>query len=167
MKPRIGLFIVCVLLLIPMAATPTTAVRCFLPYVNESLPERVSRELQSSTAVFSGKVIAAEYRPVKNFTENQGGMEELVVIISANRWWKGDGREDVEMYTTFTKAPNGMITFMAEDFQFQVGKDYLVYASGNPDRLQTSVCYLTREIEQAAEQLRILGEGETPKRKIQ
>ena len=162
MKLRILLFLIGALLLIPPGATPMTPIRCIIPIV--SLPERIASELNSATAVFSGNVIAAEYRPVKNPREHLVGTTELVIKIAVHRWWKGDGRDEMEMHTTVTKTPDGMISSYAEDFNFEVGKEYLVYAFGEADSLHTDSCRLTRKLELAEEQLRILGEGEKPKK---
>jgi hypothetical protein len=167
MSQRILLFISCVLLLIPIPATSTSGIRCFiLPH--NSLQEQVAYELKSATAVFAGKVIAQEYRPILNPTaEEPEGSQVLITKISVDRWWKGDGGEEVEMYTSVTKLPNGLTRRFAEDFNFELGKRYLVYAFGQPDRLVTNVCTLTRNIEQTADQLRELGEGTEPKKKNQ
>ncbi len=164
MKSLMTLGVFCILLLIPSTATPTPPLRCFIPYPNESLSERVKRELTNATAVFSGKVIAEEYRPVVPPTaETPEGSEVLVITIMVDRWWKGDGKAEAEMYTSITKLPNGLRQMYAEDFHFEIGKSYLVYAYGQPDRLNTDVCKLTRKIEDAADQLREIGEGEAPK----
>jgi hypothetical protein len=168
MKSLMILSIFCILLLIPSTATPTPALRCFIPYPNESLSERVKRELTNATAVFSGKVIAEEYRPVVPPTaEAPEGSMVLVSKILVDRRWKGDGKEVAEMYTSITKLQNGLTQTYAEDFHFEKAKSYLVYAFGQPDRLNTDVCKLTRKIEDAADQLRELGEGEAPKKKSQ
>ncbi len=162
MKPRILFCIVCAMLLIPTSVTPKPNVRCFIPIVD--FKERLAYELKSATAVFSGKVISEEYRPLKNSTEHPNGSEELVVKILVARWWKGDSREEMEMYTGMIKNPNGMIWSYAEDFHFEMGKHYLVFAFGQPERLTTDACKLTQEFEQATEQLRLLGEGDPPKK---
>jgi hypothetical protein len=167
MNPQVILFIVCVLLLIPTPATPTSGIRCFiLPH--NSLQEKVAYELKSATAIFAGKVIAQEYRPILNpTTEEPEGSQVLITKISVDRWWKGDGGEEVEMYTSVTKLPNGLTRRFAENFNFELGKRYLVYAYGQADQLATDVCRLTRNIEQATDQLRELGEGTEPKKKNQ
>ena len=166
MKSPIALIIASALLLTPTSATSTHMVCVGL--ANETLQERIAYELKSATAVFSGKVIAEEYRPVKDPTADEPeGSEVLVMKIAVERWWKGEGGEEAVMHTSLTKLPNGSMRMMAEDFQFEMGKNYLVYAYGQVDRLGTDVCRLTQNIEQATDQLRILGEGESPKKKSQ
>jgi hypothetical protein len=54
---------------------------------------------------------------------------------------------------------------MEEDFMFADGKEYLVYASGQEERLVTSACTRTRELEKAGEDLKELGEGYESERK--
>jgi hypothetical protein len=166
LKPQLFFLFICTMLLIPTGAK-STRLRCVV-MVNESLSARATRELEGSTAVFSGKVIAAEYKPINQPTDEEpAGSEILVMKIEVDRWWKGDGGEIVEMYTSITKLPNGLTRTMAEDFNFEVGQNYLIYAYGKPERLGTNVCKLTRKIEGAADQLLELGEGWSPRKNTQ
>jgi hypothetical protein len=150
--------------MIPSTAIPTPGVRCFIPYPDKSLPERVDYELKRATAVFSGKVIAKVYQPVKNPAEHPAGSEELITKIAVDRWWKGEGREEIEMHNGEIKYPNGVVLLPIPEnnYPFEVEKAYLVYAFSEAYRLQPSACSLTQPLEQAAEQLRILGEGKLP-----
>jgi hypothetical protein len=66
------------------------AVETTLTLANECRPRRsVSEELRHSTAVFSGKAVAEEYRPI--ITPQPGwpeGGEILVIEFSVERWWR-------------------------------------------------------------------------------
>src|SRR5262249_45954033 len=73
---------------------PASTARC-------SIPVSVSEELQKSDAVFAGKVIAKEYRPLKT---PAGEGEVLTVRIAVEKWWKGGKSEEV---TLFTSSENG------------------------------------------------------------
>jgi hypothetical protein len=133
-----------------------TANRCFMH-------GSVTEEFKIATAVFSGKVIAEEYRPVGTSAGQPQGSEVLIVRIVVDRYWKGDVGKEVEMYTSVTRLPGGMIQMYAEDYHFEVGKEYLVYAFGPQDQLRTDVCKRTVKIGQAKEDLRELGKGKVPK----
>jgi hypothetical protein len=69
------------------------------------------------------------------------------------------------MYTSEVRQPNGQSSMMEEDFIFADGKEYLVYANGQEERLVTSACTRTRELEKAGEDLKELGEGYESERK--
>jgi hypothetical protein len=154
MRTRILLSIVASLLIHTDA---TTANRCFLH-------GSVREEFRIATAVFSGRVVSEEYRSVKESTEDQQeGSEVLIVRLSVDRYWKGNGDKEVEMYTTVTKLPGGLIQSYAEDFHFEMGESYLVYAYGPPDKLRTDVCKRTAKLELARDDLRRLGKGKLPK----
>src|SRR5689334_8045308 len=114
MKSRSLLFMMGALLLIPSTAIPNPSFRCAILFIGKNLSERVDYELKSATSVFSGKVIAKEYRPIKNSAEHPPGSEELVMKIAVEQWWKGDGREEMEMYTGEIKEPNGFVWSYAE-----------------------------------------------------
>jgi hypothetical protein len=133
-------------------APPT---RCFMP-------RAVSEELEKSDAVFTGKVIAEEYQPVKP-TSDDG--EVLTVKLAVERWWKGEMKKEVTLYTQTIRYPNGMTSFMEEDFCFQVGMRYLVYASDTAGKLRTNGCRRTKSLVQADDDLRELGEGRPPEKK--
>jgi hypothetical protein len=128
--------------------------RCFLP-------PSVSEELQKSDAVFAGKVIAEEYRPLKT-TSDQG--EVLTIRIAVEKWWKGGKSEELILYTSTIRYSDGLTSSMAEDFQFSVGERYLVYASGASDSLRTNVCRRTKKLGSADEDLQQLGEGKAPEK---
>jgi hypothetical protein len=130
-------------------------VRCFVP-------PTVSEELEKSDAVFTGKVITEEYQPVK---PTSAGGEVLTVKLAVERWWKGEMKKEVTLYTQVIRYPNGVTSFMDEDFRFQVGVRYLVYASGTAGELRTNGCRRTKAVVLAEEDLRELGEGRPPEEK--
>lgn len=138
--------------------TPSMAeARCFIP-------QKPTVELGKAKAVFTGKVIGREY--VKEiFSEEGVTAERLVIKIAVERVWKGDVSKEVSMYTSQVRHPNGLTSMMAEDFNFADDKRYFIYAFGTFDRLQTSGCTRTREVEKAGDDLKELGEGFEPSEK--
>lgn len=129
-------------------------------------PRSVSDELKNSTAVFSGIAIAEEYRPVdiKRDSMLEGG-EALVIRFAVEHWWKGSRDAEVILHTGVTRYPNGIISFFSEDFTFQIGEKYLVYADTSGGNLRTDGCRRTKKLEKAEEDLRDLGEGKLPVRR--
>jgi hypothetical protein len=126
----------------------------------------VSESLRNSSSVFTGEVISEEYRDIK---EDSPGKPEngktLVIRFKVQRWWKGSRANEVTLYTSLRKYPDGSESFMAEDFRFQKGESYLVYAQGRAEKLWTSECTRTRKLAGAENDLRELGDGEAPKQK--
>ncbi len=157
MKKQVVLLLAIILLVLQSDAAPVS--RCFKQ-------QSISDELKNSTAVFSGQVIAEEYRPVNSKEDHlpEGG-EALVIRFAVERWWKGSGEEEVILYTGVTRYPNGYTRMFAEDFTFRVGEKYLVYADSSEDGLKTNGCRRTAEIEKAEEDLGELGEGKLPEKK--
>ena len=157
MSVKKTLLFICALLLIP--ADLATANRCWMP-------GGVAEEFEKASCVFAARVIAEEYRPVQPASPAQPeGSKILVIKLSVARLWKGDIGEEAEMYTMVTKLPDGLSQMYAEDFRFEIGKEYLIYAFGPPERLRTSVCTRTVRIEKAEADLKELGEGSIPRMK--
>jgi hypothetical protein len=140
-----------------MFSAPLPELRCFKP----GTP---IEELGKSSAVFTGKVIGRNY-----FEDDASGIgvagQRLVIRLKVERIWKGEVGEEVLMYTSEVREPNGLFSMVAEDFDFEDGKRYLVYAGGPKERLRTSACTRSREFEKAGDDLMELGEGHEPKRK--
>jgi len=142
-----------ILSLLTFNISPNVAFDC---PVTASVPDEVNR----AAAVFSGEVIAEEYQEVKDGED--AGAKVLTVRIKVERWWKGKGTNEVTMYTSVTKFPDGTTRSYAEDFRFQKGESYLIYAFGLEDKLRTSECSRTKQLSKADEDLRQLGEGRAP-----
>jgi len=123
-----------------------------------------TEELRGSKAVFAGKVIGRKY-----ITDNLSGVgtpgQRLLIRLQVERVWKGEIGEEVLMYTSRMRQPNGLDSIMANDFSFKDGQRYLVYAGGTLERLSTSACTRSRELGKAGDDLKELGEGHEPIRK--
>jgi hypothetical protein len=126
----------------------------------------VSEELAQAVSVFSGEAIAQEYKSKRktNSDSSEDG-EVLVVKFKVERWWKGSGADEIEMHTSQEKQPDGTLSLMAEDFHFQTGESYLVYAFWRDAYLTTNQCQRTAKLEQAKEDLLELGEGRIPSKR--
>jgi hypothetical protein len=113
-------------------------------------PASVVISVKNSTAVFSGEVISEDYRDL-----NEGSMGEpreakaLVIKLKFKRWWKGNGAEEVDLYSSVRKYPDGTQSFMEEDFRFRKGENYLVYAYGKGEKLRTNGCTRTKKLADA------------------
>ena len=140
--------------LVAMSINSTNVSRCFIP----GSPKQ---GLEGATAVFAGKVVGREYVP-ETLASGQV-IERLVTKIAVQRVWKGDISTEVIMHTKTTLMPNGMTGFMDEDFDFDDGSEYFIYALGDLDHLYTNVCTRTRNLINARDDLKQLGKGRGPK----
>lgn len=115
----------------------------------------VAEEFKSSSTVFSGKLVATEYRKgipdefrrIQEETEGKKvDYEVLVLKFQVERRWKGSPTTKVIILTGQSREPDGSYTVSDCDFQFEVGKNYLVYAYGAENELRTGV-YKNRRTE--------------------
>jgi hypothetical protein len=104
-------------------------------------PGTPSEELNNSKAVFTGKVL--EIKEDKKSYEKK-------VMFEVLSTFKGVSESPVTLYTGMDSAACG--------FNFIVGEEYLVYASGD-GKLQTTLCSRTAELSAANNDLKELGIG--------
>jgi hypothetical protein len=73
----------------------------------------------------------------------------------------------VLLYTHRVKEPNGLISFLDEDFVPQEGERYLVFAyRGEGGRLTTQTCSRSKTLTEAEADIRELGIGHRPEKKV-
>jgi len=125
--------------LLSLSAKPVQACSCLRP------PE-APVALKEAGAVFVGKVTGIE-------REKDG----LRVTMEVDRAWKGITAKSVIVKTASDSAMCG--------YNFEIGKSYLVYthatkaADGKQPELATNICTRTCHIDQAADDLKAIGEG--------
>jgi hypothetical protein len=76
--------------------------------------------------------------------------EQYVVVLDVKKSHKGAPGPHLEVITEVETAMCG--------YPFQPGRDYLVYAHRNGERLEVGLCSRTRPIAEAADDLRVLGD---------
>jgi hypothetical protein len=104
------------------------------------------QSLEKSGAVFSGKVLRVN-RPMIDTGHNR-------VTIAVKEIWKGDIYEEITIYTPAQSPMCG--------YDFEEGKEYLIYANEWKDTLTVSLCSRTQLLSAATEDLQDLGEGKKP-----
>lgn len=130
--------------------------------------------LERSTAVFEGRVLeVTPFEERRDVTLEGGCLDEacreslsettesvevtgFAVRLSVTRRWKGVDTEEVVVRTARDSAACG--------FAFEVGQDYVVYASAEDEAgtLATGLCDRTARVADASEDLVALGTGEVP-----
>jgi hypothetical protein len=114
-------------------------------------PWPVEKALEKRDAVFSGTILKIE-EPDQTLIQSSAAPVE--VTIKVDKVWKGDLKEVVIIKTALSEASCG--------YPFVENQDYLIYASGVGEELRTGLCERTTLLDQAKEDLKILGPGKTP-----
>jgi len=110
------------------------------------VPTTTLQKIEQAQSVFSGKII---------------GRTATKIRFRIQKWWKG-----TPYHETFIYADSKVITSC--DVSFKNGETYLVYAfrSSPKDKLETNQCTGTKVLAAADEDLKILGKGKPPTRKM-
>lgn len=115
-------------------------------------PPAVSEELARKTAIFSGKVIAVKPPEQK---EIMSSADPINVTFAVDQVWKGEVGEKTVVGTASSSASCGIENFAMD-------AEYIVYAYGEPDKLETGICERTKLLSSANEDLTALGIGKKP-----
>ncbi|WP_409344739.1 hypothetical protein [Paenibacillus sp. MBLB4367] len=113
-------------------------------------PLSVQQELQSKTAVFSGKAVSVNVQ--KGLLRSSA--DPVAVTLEVDRVWKGEIGRKQTVYTAMDGASCG--------FKFETGREYVIYAHSGNDKLETSICSRTKLLSAAAEDSKLLGAGQPP-----
>ena len=105
----------------------------------------------NSAAVFSGRVVEFQEFNI------EGVGDRRVAFFEVDRYWKTLNENDYKELVIITEISHG-----ACGYDFEAGNTYLVYAGPwwrDPGSLHTSIGTRTQPIENAQEDLAVLGEG--------
>ncbi|MFT4414928.1 hypothetical protein ACLM5H_13795 [Fredinandcohnia humi] len=119
-------------------------------------PESVKDELNRKTAVFSGKVIDLVDKNKYSYIKSSADLVQ--VLFEVNESWKGTNASQVIVSTARSGASCG--------YEFELNKEYIVYAYGDKDNLETGFCERTALLSEASEDLDILGKGKAPSERV-
>ena len=151
MKYIKGILVLVLLFLIFIGLFPRQASACSCAY-----PESVEDELNRKTAVFSGKVIKMEDENKRSYI--QSSADPIEVLFEVNESWKGVETSQVIVSAARSSASCG--------YEFELDKEYIVYAYGEIDHLETGLCERTALLSEAGEDLAILGQGKAPTEQV-
>lgn len=145
---RTGLLRLAVVVLLLAALLLASTGRSLACLCSPATPEEIFRR---ATVVFAGTVVSDG--------ESAGQPAEFRV----SRVWKGADYATRFVDVGGVATPDGRVTVTSCDPQFNVGEQYLVYAtSGGPDKpVRTGYCNIAH-LEYAQEHLDALGEGRAP-----
>jgi hypothetical protein len=110
------------------------------------VPTTTLQKIEQAQSVFSGKVI---------------GRTATKIRFKVQMWWKGARYSEISLY-----SDSKVITSC--DISFKSGETYLIYAftSSPGNKLETNLCAGTKKLTSADEDLKILGRGKPPTRKM-
>jgi hypothetical protein len=131
LKLAIVLLLAVPLLITILVTTNKPAYACRCEYI-----ESPQVALNDATAVFAGRVISVD--------------ASRSVTFSVSQIWKGEVSQQLVLNSFSGNSCS---------FKFQVGQDYLVYATGQSNSLGTGLCNRTRQLSAAGEDLATLGIG--------
>lgn len=110
------------------------------------IPTTTLQKIEQAQSIFSGRII---------------GRTATKLRFKVQKWWKG-----TPYYEIFIYADSKVITSC--DVSFKNSETYLVYtfSSGSENKPETNQCTGTKELAAADEDLKILGKGKPPTRKM-
>lgn len=127
--------------------SPTTSYACSCLE-----PGPVIEELERSSAVFSGKVIEMVDKNKNKLIRSSA--DPIAVKFEVAEIWKGKSQTEIIVYTERDSASCG--------FEFDLDKEYLVYANEVEGELKVSLCSRTKLLSAAGTDIQELGKGEKP-----
>ena len=113
-------------------------------------PGAPDESLRRAAAVFAGE--ATDIREPSGWI--RASLEPVRVAFRVNEIWKGVKGGEAVVRTASAEASCG--------YEFESGRNYLVYAESGPDGLTASLCSRTTELASAEADLAALGPGFVP-----
>ena len=115
------------LMLIFLFITAERSLACSCVVSPGSLKDQVRMAYSGADAVFSGEVLEIKQSPTDS--------NSFLVTFKVDNSWKGEAATEITITTATESAMCG--------YNFEAGKKYLVYASGNKDKLSAYNCSRT------------------------
>lgn len=128
-----------------LVLTPTAVYACSC-----AMSESPDKELDRSTAVFAGKVTDIQLRDGFVISTD----DPVTVTFEVSEVWKGSVQKVQTIRTVRSETSCG--------YEFEAGKEYLVYANGSAANLEVFLCSRTRLLTTAVPDLVVLGAGTIP-----
>lgn len=148
---NILLFIMIAVMISGAVGWPTAASACSCEQ-----PPGVAEELERSDAVFSGKAILVDEKPVLFSAATRS------VVFQVAQVWKGPAHSQIKIKTGQGGGDCGI--------NFSAGQEYLVYAVKSEmygaNELTTIICDRTAVLSQAQGDFAVLGEGQEPTEEV-
>ena len=139
------IFLTCLTLIIGTLYQPSNTSAC-----DCHIPDTATEAMESVSDVFKGRVLKLSEKTIN-------GEKYDVVSITVSESWKGTKDSEVLVYTDWSSCM----------FEFEVGKEYLLYAYKFNGKLKVINCGRSSEVTNAQEDLLELGPGRAPTNNVQ
>ena len=110
------------------------------------MPEPPVASMEKSDAVFAGLVT-----DIKSPAIMMSSMDNNIITFDVSMAWKGIDSNPVKIFSAISSASCG--------YEFEEGREYLVYAYESEGRLSTGLCTRTALLADASEDLAAFGVG--------
>ena len=117
-------------------------------------PPPLAEDVAGKTAVFSGTVLE-----IVEPEQVRSSADPVYVRFDVDTVWKGGEETERIVKTALGGESCGYDAF-------EIGRAYVVFASGSPDRLETGLCTRTAPLEAAGETVAALGAGAAPTKAV-
>jgi hypothetical protein len=114
----------------------------------------IEDQMNRRTAIFTGKVLSLT-QPKPVIGELSYSSDPVKVLFEVKTVWKGELNSHTTVFTAMSEVSCGYEGF-------EVNKDYIVFAYGDPNRLETGLCEGTKILTSAKKELNALGPGYKP-----
>lgn len=115
-------------------------------------PPGIDDQLNRKTAIFTGKLLSLT-KAVE--TTSWSSADLVKAQFEVTMVWKGELNSQTTVYTALSSESCGYEGF-------EVNEEFIVFAYGKLDRLETGLCEGTKNLESAQEELKDLGTGYVP-----
>lgn len=112
----------------------------------------IEDQLNRKTAIFTGKVVSLT-EPAKGKLVSTA--DPVKVQFEVKTVWKGEVSSQTTVYTAMSSVSCGYENF-------KVNEEFIVFAYGDPDHLETGLCEGNKTLAAAQEDLKVLGAGYEP-----
>jgi len=151
MKKSLSIFLATMFLLLSFE----TASACLCFSLPDPTPEQIrtqlNGELIKANLVFSGEVIR---------------LDDFKVAFRVEKAWKGKTVKEINMSTGAINNNDGTVIRTSCDYSFEMGKKYLVYATGSGKKMKTSECTGTGQLKFSDDRIKFLQEIKLQKEKV-
>ena len=69
-----------------------------------------------------------------------------VVKLATGTWWKGTPSEQITLHTRIPRDADGTDYIVSGEFQYEVGRSYLIYATSAGGHLYANGCTRTQKL---------------------
>lgn len=158
-------------LCVALAFGVVTAYGCSCVDMGEPVNDKIVNAYNYASVIFTGKVVALEYQKgisnarQEEFLRSRGrplDFETQVVKFEVQGWWKTELPPIFYLATDTTKNSDGTASSSSCDYGFEIGRSYMVYASGKGRETRNIACSRTAPLSRAQDDLNLLGPGKKP-----